>query len=135
MATRHSYRPCFLRAWRDAVGVTQAEMAEAIGCSKVHLSNVERGERQYTQQFLEAATQYLCRWYPDLTVADLVLLDPRDASGITLTYLARNVPESQRATAIALLRALTDGAPPGRLGPARSPSAPTIERQRRTFNR
>lgn len=131
MATRKSYPPSFLRAWRDAVGVTQAAMSDAIGCSKVHLSNVERGERQYTQQFMEAATAYLRRWYPELTVADLLSLDPNDVSGTTLTYLARGVSPAQRHTAIALLRALSDAQTPIWAGPARSPTAPAANRQRR----
>jgi transcriptional regulator with XRE-family HTH domain len=45
--------PIYLRQWRTARGVTQAEIAAALGVNKSSISRIERGQRQYSRCTLE----------------------------------------------------------------------------------
>lgn len=57
--TRSHHRPLKLAAWRKYRNKTQDQVAQAVGISKVHVSNIENGKRQYTQELLEAFADYL----------------------------------------------------------------------------
>lgn len=52
-------RRIYLREWRLYRDRTQAQVAEALGVTKTHISNIENAKRQYTQELLEAAADYL----------------------------------------------------------------------------
>lgn len=43
----------FLKQWRNHRGYTQDRLAEMTGLSKPYVSQLERGDRQYTQDLLE----------------------------------------------------------------------------------
>ena len=45
--------PIYLRQWRRARGVTQAEIAAALGVNKSSISRIECGTRQYSRSTLE----------------------------------------------------------------------------------
>lgn len=108
------YAPTYLAAWRKAVkrkrgkDLSQSELAAAVGIHNGHLSNVEQGKRQYTQEILEKSTLFLRQWFPALTVADLLTIDPNEPDAAALVDHARRVPESQREAARIMLRALAD---------------------------
>jgi transcriptional regulator with XRE-family HTH domain len=106
--TRKQFTRTFLTEWRERAGATQEAMAEAMGITTGHLSNVERGKRQYTQELLEAAVAYLQHWFPALSVADILTLNPSDPGGTSLVDAARHVPAAQRDAAVRMLRALSD---------------------------
>lgn len=127
--TRKKYTPTFLKGWRERTGATQPEMAEAMGFSRVHLGNVERGVRPYTQEFLEKAVAYLRRWFPWLTVADILSVDPLDPAQLSLSDLARHIPPAQRENIAELMRAVA-----ARAGVVFEPAAdgrPTVKVRKR----
>jgi len=70
-------RPIFLRQWREYRGLSQERLAGRIGISKGQLSKIEKGNRQYTQDFLEAAAEAL-----ECSPADILMRDPTDPDGI-----------------------------------------------------
>jgi transcriptional regulator with XRE-family HTH domain len=120
--TKH--RPTFLVYWRERARnpkCTQGMLAEAIGVSTAHVSNIERGERQYTQETLELAVDYLRRWFPGLTVAHVLTMHPDspeaaeafDPEIAELVKKARRVQPSQRSAARAMLDALAVHGPSG----------------------
>jgi transcriptional regulator with XRE-family HTH domain len=107
------FTPTFVTQWRKRAGASQEVMAEALGISVGHLSNVERGKRQYTQEFLEDACAFLRQWFPALTPADLLSVnpdaggDPNDpGGGNSLIEVVGRIPVDQRDTAARMLRAL-----------------------------
>ncbi|MCR9179652.1 MAG: helix-turn-helix domain-containing protein [Erythrobacteraceae bacterium] len=48
------FRPAHIRAWRQKRGMTMVELAAKAGMDQGHLSKLERGLLQYTQQNLES---------------------------------------------------------------------------------
>lgn len=48
-----------LRTMRVAAGVSQADLARAIGISAGHLSHIEQGNRPLTRSLLHAASSYI----------------------------------------------------------------------------
>lgn len=74
---RKSRTRWFLRAWRKHRGYTQDRLADMTSLSKPYISQLERGERQYTQELLELFAEAL-RCSP----ADLIVRDPSEPEGI-----------------------------------------------------
>lgn len=114
----------FLREWREYRNRTQSELAGALGVTKTHVSNIERGERQYTQELLEAAADYL------KTAPALILtVDPKDPKGKwSLWETAERVPEAKLDDAKRIMEALAE--PPVAPFEADAP-APAKRRRRR----
>lgn len=48
------FKPAHIRAWRKKRGMTMVELAAKAGMDQGHLSKLERGLLQYTQQNLES---------------------------------------------------------------------------------
>ena len=48
------FKPAYIRVWRQKRGMTMAELAAKAGMDQGHLSKLERGLLQYTQQNLES---------------------------------------------------------------------------------
>lgn len=101
-------RRIFLREWRHHRNKTQEQLAQAVGITKVHVSNVERGERQYTQELLEAFAGYLeCEPWQILNV------DPTAPGAVWSIWEAvRGMTPAQQEQAAAVIRALTEEPPP-----------------------
>lgn len=59
MVERRTHQRWFLKEWRVHRGYTQDRLAEMVGLSKPHISLLERGGRQYTQELLEAFAEAL----------------------------------------------------------------------------
>ncbi|WP_435109424.1 helix-turn-helix domain-containing protein [Nocardiopsis synnemataformans] len=71
MSTRRIVHGPALAALRDAYGITQADMAAALGISGAYLSNIEAGRRPGTMSLARAAAAHLgvdlvAITYPDL---------------------------------------------------------------------
>lgn len=73
--------PFHLKAWRTHRGYTQDRLAEMTSLSKPYISQLERGERQYTQELLEVFAEAL-----RCTPADLIIRDPTDPEGLWSIY-------------------------------------------------
>lgn len=61
----------FVRAWRKHRGYTLEQLAEIVGVTHGALSQLERGEVNYTQPMLEALAEAL-----SCSPADLIIRDP-----------------------------------------------------------
>lgn len=97
----------FLHEWRKHRGKTQDQVAAAVGVSKVHVSNIERGQRQYTQELLEAFADYLqCEPWQILNVDPTTM----DASW-SIWETVRDMSPADRERASAVIRALGTGRP------------------------
>jgi len=65
----------FIRQWRKHRGYTQTQLADMVGVSDGAISQLERGDVNYTQPMLEAIAAALA-----CEPADLVMRDPTDTS-------------------------------------------------------
>jgi transcriptional regulator with XRE-family HTH domain len=112
-----------LRERRDAIGWSQAQLAEAVGVTPNYVGVIERGEKLPTLEVVEAASRAL-----GVTVGALLSdADVPDAWADQAAALARAVPASYRGLVLAVLRAVVvetrrSGGSPGR-PPARRPHA------------
>lgn len=86
----HERQPHFMKAWREAHGWTLKQMATAINVKRGYqmatvpsLSRIENGERQYTQDLLEAYAEVL-----GITPADLLSYAPRDPEAVWADLMA-----------------------------------------------
>ncbi len=99
-------RRIYLREWRKLRNKTQAQVAEALGVTKTHVSNIENGKRQYTQQLLEAATEYL-----QCEPAHLLNVDPANPDAIwSIWEIAARIPRDKLDDARRIMEALADPA-------------------------
>lgn len=71
------YHPIKLKAWLAHRNKTQEQLAEALGISRVQVSRIATGKRQYTQAFLEGAAEYL-----GTDVVSLLIRDPTQPEAI-----------------------------------------------------
>lgn len=96
----------FLKEWRKHRGYTQERLADMTSLSKPYISQLERGQRQYTQELLELFAEAL-RCDP----RDLVMRDPTDPEGIWSIWDALTQPQRLQVVEIAktLKRTGTDG--------------------------
>jgi len=90
----------YLKEWRKHRGYTQERLAEMIGSSKGHISDLERGERRYNQDNLEALAEAL-----KCSPADLIMRDPSRPE--TIWSLWDGLSESQKPQAVAVIEALS----------------------------
>src|SRR5215470_14713063 len=74
---RPRFRPTFIREWRKHRGLTLEQMADRLDMTSSHLSMLERGQRGYTQETLEAVAEAL-----QTDVASLLMRDPDDPEAI-----------------------------------------------------
>jgi len=73
MAKPRKFRETFLRQWRHHRGLTLEKLAARLDMTPSHLSMLERGQRGYTQDTLEAVASAL-----QSDVASLLMRDPSD---------------------------------------------------------
>src|SRR5262245_21332200 len=77
MARPRRFRRTFIRQWRKHRGLTLEQLAERLEMTPSHLSMLERGERGYTQETLEALSEAL-----QTDTASLLMRDPTDPDAI-----------------------------------------------------
>jgi transcriptional regulator with XRE-family HTH domain len=77
MAKLRKFKRTFIRQWRHHRGLTLEKVADRLDMTPGHLSMLERGQRGYTQDTLEAVASAL-----QTDVASLLMRDPTDADAI-----------------------------------------------------
>ncbi len=102
----------FLRQWREARGLSQADVAERIGCDRTDVSKWERAGhpagRRWNVDILNrmAAALEVEPWW-------LIRVDPSDPDNdLELLETLRRVPKESRAAAMRMLQALAEPASP-----------------------
>jgi transcriptional regulator with XRE-family HTH domain len=110
--------PNRLREWREAHGLSQQELADEAGCSKMQISTLERGRPSLDIVWMR-------RLAPILRVEPGDLLNPddnskaaRDAEELRLIMLARRMPPELREKFLGVGEALADWEGPGKYGAA-----------------
>lgn len=110
-------RRIYLREWRLFRNKSQSQVAEALGVTKTHISNVENGKRQYTQELLEAASEYL-----QTDPALLLNVDPTKPDGIwSIWETVGRIPQGKLEDARRIMGALAE---PVRPDDNQRPSSP-----------
>jgi transcriptional regulator with XRE-family HTH domain len=91
--------PHYMRAWREARGISLDEMTRRIGLSKPSLSRIENGKTPYYQDVLEAYAEVL-----DCTPGDLLTRKPTDPEELWAVW--DTLREEAKPVGIRLLKAL-----------------------------
>lgn len=91
-------RPTFIREWRKFRHLTLERLAERIEVTAGALSQLERGDVQYTQPMLEALSDAL-----NCEPADLITRSPMAEKGLQLVW--DQIPEEDRPRALQVLAA------------------------------
>jgi transcriptional regulator with XRE-family HTH domain len=89
----------YIKEWRTHRGLTQVQLAEKMQISRSYYTMIEKGDRRYDQNFLEAAATAL-----ETTPADLIAHPPGAAQAIE--SLLSGVSEEERHRIEAAIRAL-----------------------------
>lgn len=84
----------YLREWRQFRQLTQEKLADRVGITKQHVSDLERSRRQYNQALLEAFAEALM-----CDPADLLVRDPTAPQEQALKVLNSFIPEGKRKRA------------------------------------
>jgi transcriptional regulator with XRE-family HTH domain len=74
---KRQFRRTFIRQWREHRHMTLEQMAGRLDMTASHLSMLERGQRGYTQETLEAIAEAL-----QTDVASLLMRDPSSAEAM-----------------------------------------------------
>lgn len=74
---RRGYRKTFIREWRQHRGLTLEQLADRLDMTPSHMSMLERGQRAYTQETLEAVAEAL-----QTDAASLLMRNPTDPDAI-----------------------------------------------------
>lgn len=90
-------RRTFIREWRKSKHLTLERVAERIGVTPGALSQLERGEINYTQPMLEALADAI-----GCEPADLIMRGPTADRGLLLVW--SGIPDKDKAQALAVLR-------------------------------
>lgn len=99
MAKKTHQQRLYLKEWREHRGLTQEQLADRIGISRVMVSKIERGLNPYHQAFLEAAaTALMCE------PADLLVRNPTAPDAIWSVW--DRIPPADKPRAITILKAL-----------------------------
>jgi len=77
MVKKPRYRPTFIRQWRIHRGLTLEQLAEWVSLTASHLSMLERAQRAYAQETLEALAEAL-----STDVASLLMRNPTEPDAI-----------------------------------------------------
>ena len=72
----------FIKEWRAYRGLTQEQVADRVGTSKVSISRIESGDQPYSEESLHAIAEAL-----SCSVADLVSRDPNALPMISMQGL------------------------------------------------
>src|SRR5262244_2866458 len=77
MGKARRFRRTYIREWRKYRGLTLEKVADRLDMTPGHISMLERGQRGYTQETLEAVAAAL-----QTDVASLLMRDPSDSEGL-----------------------------------------------------
>lgn len=90
----------FIREWRKHRGLTLEQLAERVGLTHGAISQLERGETNYTQPTLEAIAEAL-----DCEPADLIMRRP-DSPTWSIWDEVRGLPEDEQRRLAAVIAAV-----------------------------
>jgi len=76
-APKRKFQQTYIREWRKHRGLTLEKVADRLDMTPGHISMLERGQRGYTQETLEAVAAAL-----QTDVASLLIRDPTDPEAI-----------------------------------------------------
>jgi transcriptional regulator with XRE-family HTH domain len=107
----------FIRRWREHAGLSQEQLAEAIGKERSYVSRIENGRRRYDEQFLEATALAL-----NCSIVDLIARDPVDPEGLWAIY-DRLSPKHRRQL-VEMAKIFLESEPAGYLKAAEPEPAP-----------
>lgn len=93
MSQRRQYRRTFIRAWRKHRQLTLEQLSSRLGMSPSALSMLERAQRGYTQETLEALAEALMT-----DVASLLIRDPTQDEAIWSIWDNASPAERQQIT-------------------------------------
>jgi transcriptional regulator with XRE-family HTH domain len=96
-----TYRPSFVREWREFRGLTLKQLGSRINLDHSNLSRMERGRAPYNQEHIEKIAQEL-----NTDPISLLARNPRDPEGIWSLW--DRLSPAQRRLAIALIQTLID---------------------------
>lgn len=99
MQKKRLARRTFIREWRKYRDLTLEQLAERLDMTSSHLSMLERGQRAYTQDTLEAIADALMT-----DVASLLMRDPSDPEAIWTIW--EQAKPGQRKQIVDVARAL-----------------------------
>jgi transcriptional regulator with XRE-family HTH domain len=99
MARMQRFRRTFIRQWREHRGLTLEQLAERVDRSTGSLSMLERGERGYSQEGLEALAEAL-----QTDPASLLMHDPTGTDDVWAAWIA--APEADQRQAVEAAEAL-----------------------------
>lgn len=74
---KRQFRKTYIRQWREFRNLTQEQLADRLEMTSSFLSMLERGQRGYTQETLEAIAYAL-----QTDVASLLMRDPSDENAV-----------------------------------------------------
>jgi transcriptional regulator with XRE-family HTH domain len=74
---KRQFRKTYIRQWREFRNLTQEQLADRLEMTASFLSMLERGQRGYTQETLEAIAYAL-----QTDVASLLMRDPSDENAV-----------------------------------------------------
>lgn len=97
MARKTPQQRLYLKEWREFRQLTQEQLADRIGISRVMVSKIERGLNPYHQALLEAAAAALM-----CEPADLLVRDPSKPDAIWSVW--DSIPAADKPRAIAILK-------------------------------
>jgi transcriptional regulator with XRE-family HTH domain len=92
-----------LRAWREARGYTQAQLAALVNTTDNVISMLESGDRQLTPKWLQRLAPIL-----GATPGFILDYDPGDLD-LEILDAAHHIPEARKAEALRILRVLGTG--------------------------
>lgn len=75
--TKRQFRKTYIRQWREYRTLTLEQLAERVEMTASYLSMLERGQRGYTQDTLEALAEAL-----QTDAASLLMRDPTDDEAV-----------------------------------------------------
>jgi transcriptional regulator with XRE-family HTH domain len=102
MAKPRKSKRTFIRQWRQHRGLTLEKLGDRMEMTPGHLSMLERGQRGYTQDTLEAVASAL-----QTDVASLLMRDPTDADAIWSMW--DQAKPSQRRQIVEIAKTLLKG--------------------------
>lgn len=94
--SKRSFRRTFIREWRQYRNLTLEQLAGRLDMSASHFSMLERGQRGYTQETLEAIADAL-----QTDAASLIMRNPQDNDAIWSIWDHAKHGERQMITEIA----------------------------------
>ena len=92
MDRHHPSPQHYLREWRRHRGLTQAQLAEAIGVDRSQLNKIERGRRYHAKPVLEAIAARL-----ECEPNDLIRRHPSHTSELETLYMSLSPEDRPRA--------------------------------------